>query len=178
MDLWKWHCVSGGPPVLAPRFDHSCRAKAFLQSSGDFCQIYEKDCTTPRLRGALHALRSVAIGRMFYFHGLHVDPIQFKLSLSYTNIGQEAFFQSTFEIWCPTQEEFGSRSEFEERATPYHFANALAILKASDKREAAAELFQDWQVRLKFQTKATPVGCTLALRAKQPIETFLHQASQ
>jgi len=40
------------------------------------------------------------------------------------------------------QEEFGSRSEFEERATAYHFANALAILKACNERQAAEEMFQ------------------------------------
>eukprot|EP00931_Biecheleriopsis_adriatica_P119058 TRINITY_DN94344_c0_g1_i1.p1 TRINITY_DN94344_c0_g1~~TRINITY_DN94344_c0_g1_i1.p1 ORF type:complete len:418 (-),score=87.56 TRINITY_DN94344_c0_g1_i1:40-1272(-) len=40
-------------------------------------------------------------------------------------------------------EEFDTRSEFEERATPYHFANALAILKATGERDAAEELFQE-----------------------------------
>eukprot|EP00434_Breviolum_minutum_P019039 symbB.v1.2.016784.t2/scaffold1290.1/size126440/5 len=40
-------------------------------------------------------------------------------------------------------EEFGSRSEFEERATAYHFANALAILKACNERQAAEEMFQE-----------------------------------
>lgn len=42
------------------------------------------------------------------------------------------------------QDEFGSRSEFEERATAYHFANALAILKACGEQEAAQEMFQVW----------------------------------
>lgn len=42
------------------------------------------------------------------------------------------------------QDEFGSRSEFEERATAYHFANALAILKACGEQETAQEMFQVW----------------------------------
>lgn len=40
-------------------------------------------------------------------------------------------------------EEFQSRSEFEERATPYHFANALMILKAAGETQAASELFEE-----------------------------------
>ncbi|CAE7438935.1 Ankrd28, partial [Symbiodinium necroappetens] len=40
-------------------------------------------------------------------------------------------------------EEFQSRSEFEERATPYHFANALIILKAAGETQAASELFEE-----------------------------------
>lgn len=39
--------------------------------------------------------------------------------------------------------EFGARSEFEERATPYHLANALAVLKAAGRTEAARELFEE-----------------------------------
>lgn len=41
--------------------------------------------------------------------------------------------------------EFDTRSEFEERATPYHLANALAILKATGRQEAALELFEEAQ---------------------------------
>mmetsp|Transcript_11579 Transcript_11579/g.30976 ORF Transcript_11579/g.30976 Transcript_11579/m.30976 type:complete len:404 (+) Transcript_11579:49-1260(+) len=40
-------------------------------------------------------------------------------------------------------EEFDTRSEFEERATPYHFGNALTILKASGQERAASELFDE-----------------------------------
>lgn len=40
-------------------------------------------------------------------------------------------------------EEFDSRSEFEERATQYHFANALAVLKAAGCKEEAQELFEE-----------------------------------
>lgn len=40
-------------------------------------------------------------------------------------------------------EEFDTRSEFEERATPYHLANALAVLKAAGRRDAARELFEE-----------------------------------
>lgn len=54
-------------------------------------------------------------------------------------------FSSVF-VPLESEDEFASRSEFEERATPYHFANALAILKASGKREAAKELFEDCTV--------------------------------
>ncbi|CAE8664274.1 unnamed protein product, partial [Polarella glacialis] len=39
--------------------------------------------------------------------------------------------------------EFDTRSEFEERATPYHLANALAILKASGETKAAQDLFDE-----------------------------------
>mmetsp|Transcript_49676 Transcript_49676/g.144059 ORF Transcript_49676/g.144059 Transcript_49676/m.144059 type:complete len:412 (-) Transcript_49676:374-1609(-) len=40
-------------------------------------------------------------------------------------------------------EEFDTRSEFEERATPYHLANALAVLKAAGRRGAAQTLFEE-----------------------------------
>jgi len=40
-------------------------------------------------------------------------------------------------------EEFDTRSEFEERATPYHIANALAVLKAAGCHGAAKELFDE-----------------------------------
>eukprot|EP00928_Gymnodinium_smaydae_P016924 TRINITY_DN16422_c0_g1_i1.p1 TRINITY_DN16422_c0_g1~~TRINITY_DN16422_c0_g1_i1.p1 ORF type:complete len:414 (-),score=102.74 TRINITY_DN16422_c0_g1_i1:16-1257(-) len=40
-------------------------------------------------------------------------------------------------------EEFDTRSEFEERATQYHFANALVILKASGEWELAQELYDE-----------------------------------
>jgi hypothetical protein len=46
-------------------------------------------------------------------------------------------------------EEFDSRSEFEERATPYHLANALAIFKASDEQQAARDLFEAWNWTLR-----------------------------
>lgn len=40
-------------------------------------------------------------------------------------------------------EEFDTKSEFEERATPYHLANALAVLKAAGRRGAAEALFAE-----------------------------------
>lgn len=39
--------------------------------------------------------------------------------------------------------EFDTHSEFEERATPYHFANALTILKAAGRDGIARELFDE-----------------------------------
>eukprot|EP00933_Yihiella_yeosuensis_P035914 TRINITY_DN2957_c1_g1_i1.p1 TRINITY_DN2957_c1_g1~~TRINITY_DN2957_c1_g1_i1.p1 ORF type:complete len:419 (+),score=64.80 TRINITY_DN2957_c1_g1_i1:69-1325(+) len=53
-------------------------------------------------------------------------------------------------------QEFISRSEFEERATPYHLGNALTILKASGEWEAAQELFDE---ATNLEWKGQPVSC-------------------
>ena len=67
--------------------------------------------------------------------------------------------RASLPVVTTTQDEFGSRSEFEERATPYHFANALAILKASGEQEAAQEMFQVGDVgddRMRFPSGSWP----------------------
>merc|ERR1719346_484100 len=53
-------------------------------------------------------------------------------------------------------EEFETRSEFEERATQYHLANALAILKAADRWDFARDLFEE--------------ALTLEWKGKRPVQ--------
>eukprot|EP00927_Polykrikos_kofoidii_P074877 TRINITY_DN70927_c0_g1_i1.p1 TRINITY_DN70927_c0_g1~~TRINITY_DN70927_c0_g1_i1.p1 ORF type:complete len:428 (-),score=53.63 TRINITY_DN70927_c0_g1_i1:23-1306(-) len=55
-------------------------------------------------------------------------------------------------------EEFDTKSEFEERATQYHFANALTILKATGRRREAQELFEE-AIGLEWRGRR-PIGWT------------------
>eukprot|EP00403_Amphidinium_massartii_P005021 CAMPEP_0178374672 /NCGR_PEP_ID=MMETSP0689_2-20121128/2496_1 /TAXON_ID=160604 /ORGANISM="Amphidinium massartii, Strain CS-259" /LENGTH=375 /DNA_ID=CAMNT_0019994647 /DNA_START=31 /DNA_END=1155 /DNA_ORIENTATION=- len=55
-------------------------------------------------------------------------------------------------------EEFESKSCFEERATMYHMANALMILKAAGEKEMAKDLFEE-ACNLKWQD-STPISWT------------------
>ncbi|CAK9099007.1 unnamed protein product [Durusdinium trenchii] len=76
-----------------------------------------------------------------YLH--HVLTMAVGPKLFYSLPELSARFMRKIALHQECMDEFASRSEFEERATPYHFANALAILKASGKREAAKELFEE-----------------------------------
>ncbi|CAE7683577.1 ASPH [Symbiodinium pilosum] len=71
-------------------------------------------------------------------------------------------------------EEFSSRSEFEERATPYHLANALLILKAAGEVEAAAELFEEAQ-ELRWQSHRPITWQSLQQTPAVHIKGLAHQ---
>ena len=107
-----------------------------VAAAAQLCRLSELDRAVPHLEAVLSASDDAG----FLHHALTsaVGP-----KLFYQLPKLTAKFMRKIALTGECMEEFGSRSEFEERATVYHLANALVILKAAGEMQAASELFEE-----------------------------------
>ena len=141
-----------GPAVFAPCFNHSSGTKVVLRPAPAHFAFYAENSLAQRVHGDSEQSQKSKTPLLNYDEADHHNMLichrnsrnQLPCSISkYLQTSPDVVHLFHSEAPSPKlQEEFGSRSEFEERATAYHFANALAILKACNERQAAEEMFQ------------------------------------
>jgi len=111
-----WHCKRAD---VAPEVEEEA-----LQEVKQHLEVLLRECRDVLL---LHDVLCQAVGpKLFYKMPTTIAQCMRKIGL---------------DKMC--MDEFGTRSCFEERATQYHVANALNILKACGENDAAKELFQE-----------------------------------
>ena len=145
-----------GPAVFAPRFNHSSGTKVVLRPAPAHFTFYAENSLAQRVHGDSEQSQKSKTPLLNDDEADHHNMLichrnsRISFHAQFQNICQShlichllSIFSTQKHLHLPKlQEEFGSRSEFEERATAYHFANALAILKACNERQAAEEMFQ------------------------------------